>query len=144
MLQTSNLACVQQRKLVSSVPAASGRLKRTHSRVSVGRRAVPRDMYNRWVGVLWSLLQDMLCPIGQLVLPDADQMLISCKMQAQWAALPITNITAPLCDWLLRCSNLGVLQPVVEQSVQPADDPYAQHRVSPDRCALPVDTNLAC
>jgi hypothetical protein len=79
--------------------------------------------------------------VPQLVLPDADQMLISCKMQAQWAALPITNITAPLCDWLLRCSNLGVLQPVVEQSVQPADDPYAQQRVSPDRCALPVDTN---
>lgn len=29
-------------------------------------------------------------------------------------------------------SNLGVLQPVVEQSVSPAEDPYAMQRVSVD------------
>lgn len=29
-------------------------------------------------------------------------------------------------------SNLGVLQPVIEQPVGPADDPYAMQRVSPD------------
>lgn len=34
---------------------------------------------------------------------------------------------------LLPFSNLGVLQPVVEQPISPAEDPYAMQRVSPDR-----------
>lgn len=37
------------------------------------------------------------------------------------------------CLFLVCTSNLGVLQPVVEQSVSPAEDPYAMQRVSPDR-----------
>lgn len=140
-MQTSNLAHAptQQRRALCT-PAGFCRLHTYGSAqrtLRIHRNAGQREPYSRWVQG-HTLLHGLSCCATRRTVQAGAWLQQTVNMASSGGRF--MTETTPACVVALPCSNLGVLQPMVEQSVGVADDPYAMQRVSVDRWVLRIAT----